>query len=105
MKLIVGNSYGVLDYHMQVEFAARFLGKATDSNRLIPIGKQLFVLEREDKHTEAWTLAGCEVRCHVDKEGEVHPYLHATHYGNTVESLAPNGVMRRDPVWKLSSSL
>lgn len=100
MQLIVGYSYGVLDYHKQQEFAAQYIGKAVDMNH--HFSEPLFVLERQDKTVEAWTLAGCQLRCHVDKDGEVTPYLYATHYGNTVEDLFPNGVMRREPSWEIA---
>jgi hypothetical protein len=99
MQLKLGYSYPVTDFHQQVTFAARFLGKAVDANH---IADHLFVVEREDKHTEAWTLAGCELRCIVDAEGEVHPYLYATHYGNTLEELSKCGTMRLpDPHWEI----
>ena len=95
MKLVVGHVYEVTDYHKQVNFMARFMGKAKDENGFD--GARLFVVEREDKHTEAWTLAGCEIQCHVDKEGEVHPYLYATHYGNQLDELEKVGGPRYVP--------
>jgi hypothetical protein len=98
MQLVLGDTYNVLDSLGQVQFAARFLGKAVNANR---ITDQLLVLERDDKRTEVWTLAGCELKCHVEKDGEVVPYLYATHYGNTIEELAPSGVPRRDPHWEI----
>lgn len=97
MQLVLGHTYNVLDMLGQVSFTARFLGKAVDANR---ITDSLLVLERSDR-VEAWTLAGCELKCHVEKDGEVIPYLHATHYGNTIEELAPSGVPRREPHWKI----
>jgi hypothetical protein len=97
MQLVLGDTYNVLDTLGQVSFTARFLGKAVDSNH---IADSLLVLERSDR-VEAWTLAGCELKCHVEKDGEVVPYLYATHYGNTVEELARCGAIRLDPHWEI----
>jgi hypothetical protein len=97
MQLVLGDTYNVLDTLGQVSFTARFLGKAVDANRS---NNSLLVLDRSDR-VESWTLAGCELKCHVEKDGEVVPYLCATHYGNTIEELSPPGGPRREPHWEL----
>lgn len=100
MNLVVGHVYEVTDPHKQTTFMARFMGQARDANGLD--SARLFVVEREDKHTVSWTLAGCELRCHVDQAGGVHPYLYATHYGNQLDELEKIGGPRYiSPHWIL----
>jgi hypothetical protein len=88
MKLVPGKTYSVTDYYGMVTFEARLVGRARTNFH----NRELFVLEREGE--SGFRFAGCEVRTHINKDHEVVPYLFASHYGETVEGLRPQGTPR-----------
>lgn len=101
MKLIKGYSYPVTDWRGQAIYAAKYLGKVKDVNNQSP-PPQMFLLEIEGRKGMPYKLAGCVLECHVNPDGEVLPYLHATHYGNNLEDFRKCGVAKYvPPKWEL----
>ncbi len=87
MKLLRGNAYEVTDWYGMVSFTATYVGVAQRGHSLCT---KLYLMERlpADRGSRScYKYAGCELRADVRQDGEVVPYLFATHYGNTVAQL------------------
>lgn len=86
MKLTPGSKHTVTDWYGMLAWNGTYVGQV----RALPLqGRTLYLVERNPPKGGCYKYAGCEVRTHVKHDGEVEPYLFATHYGNTVEKLRP----------------
>jgi hypothetical protein len=101
MRLTPGSRYPVTDWYGMVVFEAEYRGRV----RAVPVqGSVLHLLERtphDRTHTGCHKYVGCEVHAHRDLDGEVKPYLCATHYGDTVAGLKPAVEPERIDSWEL----
>ena len=102
MHLTVGDTYTVVD--SKEVYTAFFMGIAVDQNKSADgfIDRPTVLVLEMTGRRKPWTIVGCELRCAVEQDGEVIPYLFVTHCGNTVEELYTiSGIRRREPNWEL----
>ena len=103
MKLVIGEEYEVLDWHGMHSYKGIYRGTAHNG---VPGSTQvgdphsLLVLEKMDG---GYKFCGCEPRARINHEGEMVPYLFATHFGNSVEDLTRVARSYARPKWVLEN--
>jgi len=99
MQLVPGETYEVRDWYGMLSFEAEYVGVIRDANHQYPVN--LHLVRRSPSTKGFYLYAGCEIRTTIGRNGEVRPYLYATHYGNRIEELEHCGGRDRRPKWEL----
>lgn len=102
MRLIAGETYEVMDWYGMLSFPAEYVGEIRNVNGNYL--DRLLLVRRNDGREGAYGYAGCEIRTSFTaRTGEVRTYLHATHYGNSLEELKHCTKRDLPPKWELVS--